>query len=126
MQPWRGTRPEGAASRGALPRLRGRGKQGDALSNAIARAVLYHPAIEMIDLVFARWGRHPAKISTQSVRYRALVEDGLCHAILPLFTTASQARQRSTDELLNHALQLGVLQQHNRFSVFDLPGFYHL
>jgi hypothetical protein len=27
---------------------------------------------------------------------------------------------------LNQPLQLGVLQQHNRFSVLDFPGFYHL
>ena len=28
--------------------------------------------------------------------------------------------------LLNEPLQLGVLQQHDRFSVLDFPGFYHL
>ena len=43
-----------------------------------------------------------------------------------LFTTASQARQRSMSPLLDQPLQLSLLQQHDRFSVLDFSGFYHL
>jgi hypothetical protein len=78
-------------SRGALPRLRGRGEQGNIAWHALHFSTLFITPIELRTSTRLE-ERHPhlIAIGQSAARGRAFRDD------VSLLTTASQARQRST------------------------------
>jgi hypothetical protein len=84
------------ANRGALPRLRGRGEQGYVVNDNLDRALLYR----LRDGDREVWRCFHRKIRLwykSSIGAKQSVENGIaCIRGVALFTTASQARRRST------------------------------
>jgi hypothetical protein len=67
---------EGAATPGALPRLRGRGEQGRAVVKSFLRAALYGPAIEIGDIACWQTVRNPSlrRADTERGKWKRLCE----------------------------------------------------